>query len=153
MTWRLALVQLKQFEADLLNIKTDFKNVIKYAKPKYLIQIKQRGLDLKEQIKKSEVFSKYLVHRELAGLRFRDYDKDNELLICKTVRVISELKTEEEKTMIRNRLGKISHLLIPGPAVNKELEDFKLKHDEEINELKSKHREDEAKYERKKKTC
>ena len=147
MTWRLTLDQLKQFEADLSNIKTDLKNAIDAENPKDLKQIKQRGLDLKEQIKDSEVFSKYLVHKELARLRFRDANKDNELLICKTVRVISKLKTEEEKSMIRNRLDKISHLLIPEPAFNKELEDFKIKHDEEINELKSKHREDEAKYE------
>ena len=148
--WRLALDQLKQFEADLSNIKTDLKNAIDAENPKDLKQIKQRGLDLKEQIKDSEIFSKYLVHKELARLRFRDANKDNELLICKTVRVISELKTEEEKIMIRNRMSKISHLLIPELAVNKELEDFKLKHDEEINELKSKHREDEAKYEKEK---
>ena len=148
--WRLALDQLKQFEADLSNIKTDLKNLIDEANPKGLIQIKQRGLYLKEQIKDSEVFSKYLVHKELARLRFRDVNKESELLICKTVRVISEFKTEEEKTMIRNRMSKISHLLIPEPAVNKELEDFKLKHEEEINELKSKHMEDETKYEKEK---
>ena len=148
--WRLALDQLKQFEADLSNIKTDLKNAIDSANPKDLKQIKQRGLDLKEQIMNSEVFSNYLVHKELARLRFKDINKDNELLICKTVRVISELKTEEEKTMIRNRLDKISHLLAPESAVNKELEDFKLKHDEEINELKNKHKEDEAKYEKEK---
>ena len=52
--------------------------------------------------------------------------------------------------MIRNRLDKISHLLISEPAINKELEDFKLKHDEEINELKNKHKEVEAKYENEK---
>ena len=150
MTWRSALDQLKQFEADLSNIKTDLKNAIDAANPKDLKQIKQRALDLKEQIKDSEVFSKYLVHKELARLRFRDTDKDYELLICKTVRVISELKTEEEKSMIRNRMNKISHLLVPEPAVNKELEDFKLKHDEEINELKLMHKEDEVKYEKEK---
>ena len=150
MTWRLTLDQLKQFEADLSNIKTDLKNAIDAENPKDLKQIKQRGLDLKEHIKDSEIFSKYLVHKELARLRFRDANKDNELLICKTVRVISELKTEEEKIMIRKRLDKISHLLIPEPAFNKELEDLKIKHDEEINELKSKHREDEAKYEKEK---
>ena len=148
--WRLTLDQLKQFEADLSSIKTDLKNAIDSANPKDLKQIKQRGLDIKEQIKNSEVFSKYLVHKELTRLRFRDANKDNELLISKTVRVISELKTEEEKIMIRNRLDKISHLLVPEPAANKELEDFKLKHDEEINELKNKHKEDEAKYENEK---
>ena len=148
--WRLALDQLKQFEADLSHIKTDLKNAIDATDPKDLIQIKQRELDLKEQIKDSEVFSKYLVHKELARLRFRDTEKDNELLISKTVRVISELKTEEEKLMIRNKMSKISHLLVPEPAANKELEDFKLKHDEEINELKNKHKEDEAKYEKEK---
>ena len=148
--WRLALDQLKQFEADLSNIKTDLKNIIDEANLKDLIQIKQRGLDLKEQIKDSEVFSKYLVHKELARLRFKDAVKDNELLINKTVRLISELKTEEEKTMIRNRLDKISHMLVPEPATNKELENFKLKHDEEINELKCKHMEDETKYEKEK---
>ena len=148
MIWRLALDQLKQFEADLSNIKIDIKNVIDAANPKDLIQIKQRGLVLKEQIKNSEVFSKYLVHKELTRLRFREVNKDNELLISKTVRVISELKTEEEKLMIRNRMSKINHLLIPEPAINKELEDFKLKHDEEINQLKNKHMEDKAKYEK-----
>ena len=138
MTWRLAHDQLKKLEVDLSNIKTDLKNAIDTANPKDLIQIKQRGLDLKEQIKDSEVFSKYLEHKELARLRFRDVDKDNELLISKTIRVISELKTEEEKLMIRNRMSKIRHLLVPEPAINKELEDFKLKHNEEINELKNK---------------
>ena len=148
MTWRLALDQLKQFEVDLSNIKTEIKNDIDAANPKNLIQIKQRGLDLKEKIKDSEVFSKYLMHKELARLRFRDANKDNELLINKTIRVISKLKTEEEKLMIRNRMSKISHLLVPEPAVNKELEDFKLKHEEEINELKNKQMEDEAKFEK-----
>ena len=150
LTWRLALDQLKQFETNLSNIKTDLKNAIDAANPKDLTQIQQRALDLKTHIKDSEVFSKYLMHKELARLRFRDADKDNELLVCKTVRFISELKTEEEKTIIRNRLDKIRHLLVPEPVVNKELEDFKLKHDEEINELKNKHREDEAKYEKEK---
>ena len=148
--WRLALDQLKQFETDLSNIKTDLKDVINAANPKGLIQIKQRGLDLKEQIKDSEVFSKYLVHKELSRLRFIDADKDSELMIDKTVKVISEINTEEEKIMSKNRLDKISHLLVPEPAANKELEDFKLKHDKKINELKSKHMEDEAKYEKEK---
>ena len=85
--WRLALDQLKQFEADLSNIKTDLNNLIDEANLKDLIQIKQRGLDLKKQIKDSEVFSKYLVHKELTRLRFRDAIKDNELLICNTIRV------------------------------------------------------------------
>ena len=115
-----------------------------------MTHIQQRALDLKTQIKDSEVFSKYLMHKELVRLRFRDADKDKELLIYKTVRLISELKTEEEKTMIKNSLKKISHLLISDPAVNKELEDFKLKHDDEINELKNKHMEDEARYEKEK---
>ena len=150
MTWRLTLDQLKQFEADLSRFKTDLKSLIDSANPKDLMQIKHRGLDLKEQIKNSEVFSKYLVHKELARLRFRDADNDNELLICRIVKVISELKTEEEKTIVRNRLDKISHLLVPEPAINRELEDFKLKHDEEINELKRKHMEVEVKYEKEK---
>ena len=150
LTWRLALDQLKQFEFDLSHIKTDLKNAIDTANLKDLTQIQQRASDLKTQIKDSEVFMKYLVHKELAKLRFRDADKDNELLICKTVRLISELKTEEEKLMIKNRVNRISHLFVPEPAVNKELEDFKLKHDEEINELKNKHREDEARYEKEK---
>ena len=92
------------------------------------------------------------MHKELTRLRFKDIDKDKDkqLLIYKTVRVISGIKTEDEKLMIRNRLDRISHLLVPKPAVNKELEDFKLKHDEEINELKSKHMEDEARYEKEK---
>ena len=87
MIWRLALDQLKQFEADLSNIKIDIKNVIDAANPKDLKQIQRRASDLKEQIKDSEVFLKYLVHKELARLRFRDANKDNELLICKTIRV------------------------------------------------------------------
>ena len=150
MTWRLALDQMKQFETDLSNIKTDLKNAINAANPKDLMQIKLRALNLKEQIKESEVFLKYLVHKELSRLRFKDADKDSELMIDKTVRVISDVNTEEEKIMTKNRLDKISDLLIPEPSVNKELEDFKLKYDEKINELKNKHKEDEAKYEKEK---
>ena len=90
------------------------------------------------------------MHKELARFRFRDANKDNELLICKTVRVISELKTEEEKSMIRKQTRQDQPFINSRTAVNKELEDFKLKHDEEINELKCKHKEDEAKYEKEK---
>ena len=86
----------------------------------------------------------------MVSLRFRDAEQDNELLIYKTVKVISELKTEEEKTMIRNRFDKISKVLVPESDVSMEFEDFKLKHDEEINKLKCKYREDEAKYEKEK---
>ena len=146
--WRYALDQLKQFEFDLSNINSDIKNLIDAAKLKDLIKIQRRASELKIQIKESEIFSKYLVHKELTKLRFRDAGKDNELLIWKTIRVISELKTEEEKTMIKNRLDKISHLLASEPDAKKELEDFKLKHDEEISELKNKQREDQAKYEK-----
>ena len=52
--------------------------------------------------------------------------------------------------MTKNRLDKISNLLVPELAVNEELEDFKLKHDEEINELISKHMKDETKYKKEK---
>ena len=52
--------------------------------------------------------------------------------------------------MIRNRLDKISHLLVLEPAVNKELEDFKLKIEEEIKELKVRHKENEDKYKKEK---
>ena len=142
MTWRFALDQLKQYEADLLNIKSDLKNAIDSENPKDLLQIQRRTSDLKEQIKDSEVFSKYLVHKELFKLRFRDINKNNELMIC---------KTEEEKIMIRKRLENINHSLDSEFAVIKELEDFKLKHDKEISEIKSKHKEDEAKYEKEKK--
>ena len=41
-------------------------------------------------------------------------------------------------------------MLVPELAVNEELEDFKLKHDEEINELISKHMKDETKYKKEK---
>ena len=75
----------------------------------------------------------------MTRLRFRDSDKDNELLICKTARIISQAKTEEEKAMIRNRFEKVSHLLAPESKVNKDLEDFKLKHNTEIEDLKKSH--------------
>ena len=75
----------------------------------------------------------------MTRLRFRDVDEENELLICKTAIIISQAKTEEEKGMIRNRFKKVRHLLAPEPEVNKDLEDFKLKHDAEIEDLKKNH--------------
>ena len=150
MMWRLALDQLKIFENDLSNIKSDIKSVIDGAKPKVLMQAQQRASDIIMQIKNSEIFSKYLVHKELTRLRFRDAEKDSELLIDKTVRVISDVNTEEEKIMIRNRLDKISHLLVPESGVRKEIENLKLKHDEEINELKNQHKKEKSKYEKEK---
>ena len=105
-----------------------------------MIKIQQRASDLKIQIEDSEVFSKYLVHKEMTRLRFRDADKDNELSLSKTARIISQAKTEEEKAMIRSRFEKVWHLLAPEPEVNQDLEDFKQKHDAEIEDLKKSHR-------------
>ena len=139
MRWKLALDNHKAFEDILSDIKADLSKTIKAAQPKDLMNIQQRGSDLKMQIEDSEVFSKYLVHKEMTRLRFRDADKENELLICKTARIISQAKTEEEKTMIRNRFEKVRHLFTQEPEVNKDLEDFKLKHDTEIEDLKKSH--------------
>ena len=135
----LALDNHKAFEDILSNIKADLDKTVKAAQPKDLMEIQQRASDLKMQIEDSEVFSKYLVHKEMTRLRFRDAYKDNELLICKTAKIISQAKTEEEKTMIKNRFEKMRHLLVSEPEVNQELEDFKLKHDAEIEDLKKSH--------------
>ena len=139
MKWRLALDNHKAFEDILSDIKSDLDKTVKAAQPKDLMKIQQRASDLKMQIEGSEVFWKYLVHKEMTKLRFKDADKENELLISKTARIISQVKTEEEKNMIRNRLENISHLLAPEPEVNQDFEDFKLKHDEEIEDLKKNH--------------
>ena len=139
MKWKLALDNHKAFEDILSNIIADLDKTIRAAQPKDLIEIQQRASDLKIQIEDSEVFSKYLVHKEITRLRFRDAEKENELFICKTARIISQAKTEEEKTMIRNRLEKVRHLLAPEPEVNQDLEDFKLKHNTEIEDLKKSH--------------
>ena len=136
MKWKLALDNHKAFEDILSNIIADLDKTIRAAQPKDLIEIQQRASDLKIQIEDSEVFSKYLVHKEITRLRFRDAEKENELFICKTARIISQAKTEEEKTMIRNWFEKVRHLLVPELDVNKELEDFELKYDAEIEDLK-----------------
>ena len=138
----MALDLQKQFEADLSNIKSELKNAIDDARPKDLLQIQRRAADLRTQIANSEAFSKFLVHKEMTRLRFRDADRDNEILLRKTARIISEAKTEEEKIMIRNRFERVKHLLAPEPAVNKELEDFKLKHEAEIENIKKTHTEE-----------
>ena len=137
--WRLALDNHKAFEDILSDIKVDLNKTVKAAQPKNLMEIQQRASDLKMQIEDSEVFSKYLVHKEMTRLRFRDADKENELLICKTARIILKAKTEEEKTMIRNRFEKVRHLLAPENEVNQDLEDFKLNHNIEIEDLKKSH--------------
>ena len=139
MRWKLTLDNHKTFKDILSDINADLDKTVKAAQPKDLMKIQQRASDLKMQIEDSEVFSKYLVHKEMSRLRFRDTDKENELLIYKTARIISQAKTEEEKTMIRNRFEKISHLLVPEPKVNQDLEDFKLKHNTEIEDLKKRH--------------
>ena len=137
--WKLALDNHKTFEDILSDIKADLVKTVRAAQPKDLMKIQDRVSDLKMQIEDSEVFSKYLVHKEMTRLRFRDVDKENELLICKTARIILQAKTEEEKTMIRNRFEKVRHLLSPEPEVNQDLEDFKLKHNTEIEDLKMSH--------------
>ena len=139
MRWKLALDNHKAFEDILSEIKVDLDKTVRAAQPKNLMEIQQRASDLKMQIEDREVFSKYLVHKEMTRLRFRDVDEENELLICKTARIISQAKTEEEKTMIRNRFQKVRHLLVPEPEVNQDLEDFKIKHDAEIEDLKRSH--------------
>ena len=139
MRWKLGLDNHKAFEDILSDIKADLDKIVRAAQPKDLINIQQRASDLKMQIENSEVFSKYLVHKKMTRLRFRDADKENELSLSKTARIISQAKTEEEKTMIRNRLEKVSHLFVSEPEVNQDLEDFKLKHDAEIEDLKKSH--------------
>ena len=44
--------------------------------------------------------------------------------------------TEEEKIMIRNKFERVNHLLGLELTVNKELEEFKLKHEAEIEATK-----------------
>ena len=139
MKWKLALDNHKAFKDILSNIKADLDKTIRAAQPKDLMEIQQRASDLKMQIEDSEVFSKYLVHKEMTRLRFKDNEKDNELLICKTARVISQAKTEEEKVMIRNRFEKVRHLLVPEPEVKQDLEVFKLNYNTEIEDLKMSH--------------
>ena len=140
MRWRLDLENHKAFEDILSNIKVDLNKTVRAAQPKDLMKIQQRASDLKIQIEDSEVFSKYLVHKEMTRLRFKNTDKDNEVSLSKTARIISQAKTEEEKTMIRSRFEKVWHLLAPEPEVNQDLEDFKQKHDAEIEDLKKSHR-------------
>ena len=137
--WKLALDSHKAFEDILSDIKADLDKTVKSAQPKDLMKIQQRASDLKMQIEDSEVFSKYLVHKEMTRLRFKDTDKENELFLSKTARIISQAKTEEEKAMIRNRFEKVRHLLAPEPEANQDLEDFKLRHDTEIEDLKKSH--------------
>ena len=145
----MALDQQKQFEVGLSSIKGDLKNIIDDARPKDLLQILRRASDLKTQIANSEAFSKYLVHKEMTRLRFRDADRDHEMPLNKTARIISEAKTEEEKIMISNRFERVKHLLAPKPTVDKELEDFKLKHEAEIEDIKKTHAEELNKVEKK----
>ena len=139
MRWKLALDNHKAFEDILSYIKADLDKTVKAAQPKDLMEIQQRALDLKMQIEDSEVFSKYLVHKEMTRLRFRDTDKENELSLSKTARIILQTKTEEEKNMIRNRFEKINHLLVQEHEDNNDLEDLKLKHNTEIEDLKRSH--------------
>ena len=75
----------------------------------------------------------------MTRLKFRDADKENKLLLCKTARVISQENTEEEKTLIRNRSEKVNHLLASEPEVNQNLEDFKQKYNTEVEDLKKIH--------------
>ena len=139
MVWRLALGRHKAFEDILSDIKSIQDSTVRAANPKDLTKIQQRASDLKKQITDSEIFSKYLVHKEMTRLRFRDADKDNELHFCKTARIISQAKTEEEKTIIRNKFENTSHLLVPDPEANQNLEDLKQKHNTEIEDLKKSH--------------
>ena len=139
MVWKLGLDQHKVYEDILSDIKSILDSTVRAANPKDLTKIQQRASDLKKQITDSEIFSKYLVHQEMTRLRFRDADKDNELHFCKTARIISQANTEEEKTIIRNKFEKTSHLLVPDPEANQNLEDLLQKHNTEIEDLKKSH--------------
>ena len=149
-SWKLVLIQLRQFEADLLKINTDLKSAIGDVNPKERILIQKRASDLKTQIIDSEVFLKYLVHKELNRLRFRELDEDNEQVIRKSAKIISEINTEEEKAIIKNIFKNVGHWLFLETTPNEELEELKLEHDNEINQLKRKHCEDEAKHDNEK---
>ena len=137
--WGKALKILKKFEANLLNIKKDLNSAIDASKFKALMQIQKRVSSLKTKIKNSEIFSKYLVHKELNRLRFRETEEDNEQFVWNTTKTISEASIEEDKIKVRKIFKNVSHLLDSESSTSKELNNMEQKHNTDIEILKQSH--------------
>ena len=103
--------------------------------------IKQFNNVFKSKITDSDIFSKYMKHKQLIKHIIKDWIEEKEL-VAQNVCDLAEVRTEEEKVMFRDKCQNWGTQFPSTSLVNLELEEFKQKHLVEIDEIKRKGEQD-----------
>ena len=109
--WKEALEKLPIFDVELRSIKDDYESALIAEKLKDFDAIQHRFINLKLDITESEVYKKYLFHKEMNELMKREKIFEENLFTAKTVRNIEETKLEEHKSTLEERLLNFSNLI------------------------------------------
>ena len=126
--WGLLLDQLKSFYEELKEINQEFEEVVNKGKLKDIFKIKQNVTSLKTKIIESDVFSKYLLHKEMNKHRLMGNIKEQDLLIDNITNDYDQMRTEEDRIMISEKFQKLQTQIEPILLTNSEIEEFKKKH-------------------------
>ena len=136
--WSLAFEQHKIFNEELKRIDRELGDVLSTNKLKDIAKIQQSASALKLKITESEIFSKYLMHKEMNKHRERGKLKESKNFINDLAKDYDMMKTEEDRTAILEKFKNIKNLLSFKHSENQELEEFKRKYLEDVDELKKK---------------
>ena len=92
----------------------------------------------KYQITESQIFIKYLKHKQLIKHINKEWKFDKKKLVTKTVWDLAELRAEENRLMLRDRFQMWADRLGPRSSDILYLEEFRKTHEAEMNEIKNK---------------
>ena len=134
--WSLVLDQHKIFFDELMTANQDLDNILKVDKIKDLAKIQQKSSNLKSRITESEVFMKYLLHKEMNKHRLREKIIETKNIMSNISKDHDKIQTEEEREAIFESFHKLKKLMYPNPSSNPELEELEIKHKREIKAIK-----------------
>ena len=133
--WKEALEKLMIFDTELRSIKDDHESALITERLKDFDTIQQRSINLKLSITESEVYKKYLLHKEMNELMIKE-----NLFTTKTMKNIEESKSEEHKYTIEERLLNFSNLIESESTADQNIEEFKKILLDEIESIKQQQR-------------
>ena len=105
-------------------------------------------LIFKQKITDSESYRKYLFHKEMNEYRLRDENDNLDLTVTQVVKDMAEIRAEEHKLVIKERLSNWKNLIESKPSINKECKDSKVIPTEDIMIIKQQQIENMKSYER-----
>ena len=146
--WKEALEKLPIFDVELRSIKDDYESALIAERLKDFDTIQQRFINLKLDITESEVYKKYLFHKEMNELMKREKIFGENLFTAKTVKNIEETKSEEHNSTLEERLLNFSNLIESESTADQNIEEFKKIWLDEIESIKQQQRNERKQFEK-----